>query len=402
MKSWVVTTLTAVACLFAAAPEVSAQYYDEAPAAASKGGAPDAGGGSEAPKKARKSRPRRARRSSSEDYEDTGRRVFTETATARVKTIYDEQGNVVYQKAWDKKTGKEIPVPEAGRDADEDTGRAQRVREASDQRPYGRLRRDEDGEYEERRADPRPSHGKSHHLHKFAPVERKHPYEFSLGVYAWWNVIDGTLSGSGGTEAALRSDERTSYTIDFHNPRVGYSYTNVAHDSRLTGTFVFDGQAFNANAVNTIYHQTLSIVDGFYRFNCYDSRDLWFDFLLGGKLLFVNANVTAPGARADVDATVPLPELGLIGSYTLLDNIKFRGFLKGAFGAMSDSSATVLDSEIEFVYTFPGDREYAFLNQFSLGYKYMMLDFSVNQDAADEAGGSITLDGPFFKYQAMF
>lgn len=401
MKSLVVT-LTAVTCLFLGAADVCAQYYDEAPGPASKAGASadaksDAGGKA----KSSRRRPRRARRSPDEEVEDSGRRVWTETASARIKTVYDDQGNVVYQKAWDKRTGKEIPVPEAGRDAEEDTSRAQRVNEPSDRRPYGRLRRDEDGDYEERRADPRP-HSRNHHMHAFPPKPRKHPYEFSLSAQAWFAVLDGNITGSGGTEGDLRSNDNTAFGVDFHNQRVGYSYFRISNSTQVDGTFVFDGVAYDASVTPTFYDETFGILDGFYRFNCYDSRDVWMDFLLGGKLMFVEATVRNALTTNDVDTIVPLPQLGLIGSYSLLDNIKMRGFVKGAFGALEDSSATVIDTELEFVYTIPGDNEYSFLNQFSAGYKYLLIDFTTNQDAADEAGGSISHDGPFVKFQALF
>lgn len=407
MKSWVVTGLTAVACLLGGTSELFAQYYDEAPSAgaAGSGAPPDAkADGAAKPKKA-KARRRRAPSSSSssrEDYEDSGRRVWTETASARVKTVYDDQGNVVYQKAWDKKSGKEVPVPEAGRGAEEDTSRAQDVHREPEARPYGRLRRDEDGEYEERRQDPRPSHGKSHHMHNYSPDARKHPYEFSLGVYPWLNVLDGELKGTAGT-GKIVNDERTSYVVDFHNQRVGWSYTRIEHSAKLTGTFTFSGTTFAADAVDTIYRETLNILDGFFRFNCYDGRDAWLDFLVGAKVLVIDSDVTsAVTVPESVDTVVPLPQLGIIGSYSLLDNIKLRGHVKGAFGALSDASATAIDAEAEFVYTFPGDREYNVLNQFSLGYKYLQLDFTNNADSADEASGSLSHDGPFVKYQALF
>jgi hypothetical protein len=401
MKSLVVTGLT-VTCLFLGAADVFAQYYDEAPGATAK-----APGASEAKPDAGKSKPRRSSRrrsrsAAADDYEDSGRRVWTETGSARIKTVYDDQGNVVYQKAWDKRTGKEIPVPEAGRDpVDEDTSRAQRVHESSDRRPYGRLRRDEDGEYEERRADPRPK-ARNHHLHSYPQKPRKHPYEFSLAIWNWFAVLDGEITGTGGTEGDLRASDKSAIGVDFHNPRVGYSYVRIENSTRVDGAFVFDGVAYDGNLVPTFYDEQLSYLDGFYRWNCYDSRDHWLDFLLGAKVLFVEATVRNALSTNDIDTIVPLPQLGLIGAYTLLDNIKFRGFVKGAFGAISDSSATVIDTELEVVYTFPGDNEYSFLNQFSAGYKYMLIDFTLNQDAADEAGGSLSHDGAFVRFQALF
>lgn len=408
MKSWVVTGLTAVACLLGGAAELFAQYYDEAPSAGAAGAAaaPEAKPDGAAKPKARakrRSRPHSSSRSGGgqEDYEDTGRRVWTETASARVKTVYDEQGNVVYQKAWDKKSGKEVPVPEAGRGTEEDTSRAQDVHEPAEAKPYGRLRRDEDGEFEERRQDPRPAHGKGHHMHKYPTEPRKHPYEFSLGIYPWLNLLSGSLTGTTGT-GTLTDDERTSYAIDFHNPRVGWSYSRIAHNSGVSGTFTYNGVTFAGTPATTIYSETLNTLEGFYRFNCYDSRDAWFDFLVGGRGVLINASVTAPGSTTSVSKAVPLPEAGVIGSYTLLDNIKLRGFAKGAFGALSGSSATVLDGELEAVYTFPGDQEYSVLNQFSLGYKYLQIDYTTGADTTSEASGSLTHDGPFVKYQALF
>jgi hypothetical protein len=409
MKSWVVTTLTAVTCLLMGAAEVHAQYYDEAPSAGATGAGSSPAEGKheehgEKPAKSRsKSRARRrsSARASSEEPEDTGRRVWTETATARVKTVYDEQGNVQYQKAWDKKTGREVPVPEAGLGAEEDTSRAVNVHDAPEAKPYGRLRRDEDGEYEERRMDPRPQ-AKNHHLHRYPEEPRKHPYEFSLDIYPWFNFLSGSIKGTGAGKGSLADDERTSYEFGFNNQRVGYSYTHIQHNSGVTGTFTFNGVAYAAVPTTTIYTETLSIIDGFYRFNCYDSRDCWMDFLIGGKLGFINAAVTSPATTTSIKSTVPLPEIGLIGSYSLLDNIKLRGFLKGAFGAASGSSATIIDSEAEFVYTIPGDQEYSVLNQLSLGYKYLLVDFTKGKDSASQSSGTISHDGPFLKYQAMF
>jgi hypothetical protein len=411
IKRRLVAAVAALLVLGAAELPAQSGDDDDSPASAAGGaGRPRGGGGPRASPSpgpsaspgASSGRPRRYRRRSQprdDPFEEpAGRTVWTESASARVKTRYDDSGNIVYQKAWDKKSHREVPVPEAGREPEQDTSRNIDLREPTDARPYGRLRRDFDGDYEEHRSDPRPQY-RSHHLHQYGPPAEKHPYEFSLSGLFWANTMRGTVQGTGGTSGTLVADRRTSFSADFHNPRAGYSLLMLDHTAPANGTFTFRGATFSSGAIFTEEIQTL---DGFYRWGLTDGQDTWVDFLLGLRLFRVDARVTQGAATASVTGTVPLPELGLIGAYSLLDNIRIRGFFKGAFGAASGNSALIIDSETEFVYEFPGDFEYAFVNEFGLGFKVLSINFRANQNTANAAQGTLDFTGPFFKFAAHF
>jgi len=91
-----------------------------------------------------------------------------------------------------------------------------------------------------------------------------------------------------------------------------------------------------------------------------------------------------------------------MGQWTLVDNIRYRGYVKAAGGGFSGSSGLVLDGEMELVYTFPGKKfEYSRLNQLSVGYKLMSLSFSTEDDTT-KASGKLRTNGPYFQFSAYF
>jgi len=338
----------------------------------------------------------RSEESSSE--RETGRTLWTETPEARVKTVYDAQGNMVYQKGWDKKTGKEVPVESSRSEAERGPLDEGRRNEVPPPRAYRSLKRDLDGDYEENRSNPRPK-GKNHHLHQYSPEPRRHPYEFSLGIMGWSNTLTGDIGGAGGGKASLKSDQRSTMEAEFHNQKTGYSYTYVNHSSAIKGPVTFNAVPFTAGAIFT---EKLGVLDGFYRWDFYTSPDTWIDFLLGLKVLFSDVSMKQSGSSSSDSATVPLPQVGYIGQYSLLDNFKIRGFTKVGYGALSSKSALAIDAELEASYTFPTDNEYSILNQFSAGFKYLYLSFTKDKDSSSEASGSLGHSGPYVKYSAYF
>jgi hypothetical protein len=373
----------------------------EAPGAPSMSPAPEPrSSAAPASKKKTGKKRRKARAVEPADEDAEARRVWTETDSAKVKTIYDDQGNIVYQKAWDKDSGREVPVPDAaiktsrlaesGRDFDSGI--------PAESRPYGRLRGgDEEGEYGEEGYGERPRY-RRHGLHHYKGRPSKHPYEFSLSLAFWSNLLTGKVKGTAG-EGTIQDNRRNTYMADFVNQRAGFAVGQTKHTAQVDGTFTFRGVTFPGAA---ILDQDFVFYDSFFRFGLYSNPDLWIDWSIGLQLIQARATITGGGSSASINTLVPLPTLGLMGRYNLLDNVHMRGFLRGLAINAGKAAAVSVNSEFEVVYTFPGDEEYSRFNQFSVGYKFLMLNVKSDKGEATEGEADLTFHGPYAKFSAYF
>lgn len=280
----------------------------------------------------------------------------------------------------------------------------ERPYDPSDVTAYGELRKDLNGPYEEELTDPRPEF-RTHGPKTYNSAPGPHPYEISLTFGFWANRLGGQVMGddtAGAAEGELDQDDRTTYLLAINNSRAGFGVTQIKHQQAVEGAFAFNGVAFNADG-SALLDSNFVLYDSFYRWCLVEWEDTWIDYLLGIKVIDADVRAEDSSFLTQVSGIAPLGQAGIMWRRQFAENIYWRGFLKGAGGGFSGSSATVFDIETELVYTFPGDKEYSRFNQFAIGYKYLGLNFSTeDEDSGAVATLNIQSHGPYAAASAYF
>ncbi|MBI3892784.1 MAG: hypothetical protein HY303_14775 [Candidatus Wallbacteria bacterium] len=330
------------------------------------------------------------------------KRVWTEEDGVRVKTVYDENGEVVYRKGWSKKTGEEVPLSgDYGRQAmprgsargkkdyiSEDAARVS----AADRRE----RRDLDGLGRGQSVDG------PHHLRHRDVVERDGPTEFSLALPVWYNTLTGSVSGPAGSgTGAVASHNNTKPGFEFAVPHLGFGYMPIRHNTTVAGTFTFQGTTYAAGSALKF---DADMYDLWTRWGLIDWHVLHLDWMLGSKVVAPNFVATnATGATSKFSQTFPIPYLGIVGQFELDRNMLIKGAIKYSSLGVGNAQENMTEAEIALAYEWGSDFEFSKLNQVSLGYRIQKLDvIDKPTSATGRSEADVDLRGPFAKVTAYF
>ncbi|MBI4869795.1 MAG: hypothetical protein HY816_22880 [Candidatus Wallbacteria bacterium] len=341
---------------------------------------------------------------------DSVRRVWSSENGARVKTVYDDNGNVVYRKGWSEKTGEEVPI---GGGAGSVSGTMPRGKRSTSKGKKDLVREDAeqvaDADRRERedlrglRQPPREENGQDgpHHLRHRHVVRRDGPSGFSIAIPVWYNTLTGNVSGPTGTgTGAITSDNNTKAGLEMAIPHWGASYLPIRHSTTLAGAFTFEGTAYAAGAALQF---DVDMYDLWTRWGLLDWHIFHLDWMLGSKVMDPTIAVTGGGATTSFTELFPIPYLGLVGHWEINQDILIKGMLKYSDLSLDAAQETMTEAEIALAYEWGSDFEFSKRNQVSVGYRLMALDVIDNaKSATTRSQADAELRGVFAKLTAYF
>ncbi|MBI4871335.1 MAG: hypothetical protein HY814_07175 [Candidatus Riflebacteria bacterium] len=328
------------------------------------------------------------------------RRVWSEDEGVRVKTVYDQSGNVVYRKGWDSKTGGEVPLKKSAatsRSAQDLDPAGNRTFTLEAPRTRGSRALDDNLP-----ADPGVAHlGEDgpHHLVHRHEVVREGPTRFCLALPVWYNVLSGKLSGSGVGTATITKDNNLQTGFEWAIPHWFVGYQPLRHTTTATGSFSFRGSTFPVGASLRL---DADIYETYTRWSLFDWHVLSLDWMLGTKVISPTFVATSGATTASYTTMFPVPYLGVIGQYELDRNMLFKGFVKYSSLEVDKAKETMMEGELALVYEWPSDFEFSKCNQVSLGYRLMTLDVVANGTTANRGQADVEFAGPMAKLTAYF
>jgi|GEM_PF-6363410 hypothetical protein len=235
-----------------------------------------------------------------------------------------------------------------------------------------------------------------------------------VDVGLWRMEIGGSIIGQGGTgSGAIKRQKDSSTTFGaklemFENP-VTVQYNKVSYNTTvdIQAKVTFDGQDYDLgeNIELGVDWSTVDITfrGGEFFQNIHNHHTgLYSGMRLVYGIQAVQTDIVLEsintGSKSTVDASFPIPFIGVEGHLALEENLQLGFGIKGLKFSAADSDLSYFDSMAGLYYFFEGEREVSAF----LGYKDRSLDITIDKGTNQEAGLDLSMKGPVLEASIGF
>lgn len=212
-----------------------------------------------------------------------------------------------------------------------------------------------------------------------------------VGVTTWYQSVSGQVSGPEETPLGrLQEGSRLGLQLSAVKDNFMVQLTHVSHTAAVTGSYVFRG----LNLTNGSVDESLLVLDTVWRFPFYADRDFFFDGTLGLDLVGLRSRAVSGAQSADLNIVAPLPTIGFLTRYRLIDPISLRGFARASNYTLGTVANSTYSIELELVYTDPDAGHTPLVDQVSLGFKYLSFFSKSDSGLPDQAEARFKSIGP--------
>lgn len=210
--------------------------------------------------------------------------------------------------------------------------------------------------------------------------------------------VGGTVTGLNGS-ASVNPDKDSSFGVSGNLGKWELAFNSLDNNTSATvnATFRFDGNTYLAGDTLTIKHE-VKMFDVFRRWTLGSSENGQAHAVFGFKVLDFDSQVTSrtiAGLSGKLDETVPVPMIGVGGTFGPRDGIHgFAGFRLIDLG-VSDVEAKLFDYSLGVAYQ-PNEQ-----TRIALGYRSFNMDIEIT-DVGDSGRIDLENEGLFFSVGMKF